>query len=99
MQSLSGRFLEFVPAGDEVWHLCDRSLSEDHPQAVVATVKRTLRGVTVVWHRDLRAPRHFSRLDDVFRTAIEVLSCGSGGPTRPIPIPHRPPVHARRAAG
>lgn len=98
MYSLSDRSLDFVPLDDGVWRLCDLTLGDEHPQAVIATVERTQVGVTVVWHRGIRAPRHFTRLEDVRRTAVEALSSASGGPTRPIPIPHRPPVHARRAA-
>ncbi|AZC13054.1 hypothetical protein [Microbacterium sp. ABRD28] len=92
MYNLSERFFEFTPASGDSWQLRDRVLPDGDPRGVIAIVTRVAFGVDVIWGRGIRAPHHFGGLDDVLRTAVEVLSCGSGGPRRPVPIPHRRPA-------
>jgi hypothetical protein len=92
MYNVSDRFLVFVPVSGDTWQLCDQTLPDDDPRAVIAIATRAVFGVDVIWRHGIRAPRRFDRLDDVVRTAADVLSPRSGGPRRPVPIPHRPPA-------
>lgn len=84
--------IELEVTGPGSWRVCDRSVARDDSRHVIATVASGADGYEVTWMRGDRPQTRFDSLDDVlgeihaFRHRHR-----SAGPTRPIPIPHRPP--------
>ena len=86
--------LVLVPLGRDAWRLCDAETDRDDPSGVVAYVELVRDGVyDVVWVSPCSGTARFPCLDDVLDEAAQLLRTTLvHGPTKPIPIPHLPPL-------
>lgn len=89
--------IDLEPAGARSWRVCDPSVARDDSRHVIAEVSGGPDGYVVTWLRGVHAHTRFDTLDDVLEEVhASRHRTRSTGPTRPIPIPHRPPPQQRR---
>lgn len=85
--------LEFDAFDDRSWRLIDRSIETRQPGSVVAYVEKVAGAYDVVWVWGTHGSDRFESLDAVKKAAAALLEmCARERSTRPVPIPHRPPV-------
>ena len=91
-----GRQFDLQRVDESTWIIRDAGISASDARSVVACVTETpFDEVDVLWLRPLGLPTHY-------RSAQAVVSDltrhgrRSSGTTRPVPIPHFPPVHPER---
>lgn len=85
--------LEFDPFDDRTWRLIDVSVGEREAGHVVAYVERIGDAFEVIWVWGTHGSDRFASLDAVRDAAMALLAVfDRAHRTRPVPIPHRPPV-------
>ncbi|MEV5069446.1 hypothetical protein MRBLMI12_001020 [Microbacterium sp. LMI12-1-1.1] len=78
------------------WIIRDAHVPTTDARSVVACVSEAAwDGVDVLWLHPVGLPTHYRTADAVLRDLIR-HGRRSSGTTRPIPIPHRPPVKPER---
>lgn len=81
---------------ESTWIIRDSGIPSSDARSVVACVSETaFDGVDVVWLHPVGLPTRYRTADSVLRDLIR-HGRRSAGTTRPIPIPHLPPVHPER---
>lgn len=86
--------LALDPLSPTSWRLCDRSFGANEADSVVAYIEHRDDGrYAVTWVSRGVGTATFDSLDDVLRTARALFEASRPrGATKPIPIPHRPPL-------
>ncbi|KDA05955.1 hypothetical protein DC31_11840 [Microbacterium sp. CH12i] len=84
--------VELTRLGDGAWRACDASMPEDHPEHVVAFIERRNERFEVVWLRGSTVNREFEHLEGALDAVCDVIGGAESRSTRPIQIPHAPPV-------
>lgn len=93
MRSIDGR-LTLDPIGEGAWRLCDHSFADCDADSVVAYVELRPDGqYEVTWVAHAVGTAVYSAMGDLLRDAADLLDASrTRGGTKPIPIPHRPPL-------
>lgn len=86
-----------TPVGDNAWRLCDHRMPPDDPAGLIGYVERTdSTGFDVAWVTGKLGIERFATMDDVLRATVERLrNQRIRIATKPIPIPHLPPLTRR----
>ena len=92
----AGRQYDLQRVDQSTWIIRDAHVPTTDARSVVACVSEApLDGVDVLWLHPVGLPTHYRTADAVLRDLIR-HGRRSSGTTRPIPIPHRPPVKPER---
>ncbi|MET0734257.1 MAG: hypothetical protein ABWY55_01230 [Microbacterium sp.] len=79
------------------WVVQDRRFRLDDARHVVASAHATEDdAIDVVWIQPIPLPTRYARIDDLLDDLGRWWSMQSGRTTRPIPVPHVPPLTATR---
>lgn len=83
----------FQEIGASSWRLCDTSVPPNHADHVVAYLERHGSRYDVVWLRGVHESELFARRSDIVRAAMRRIDrTPVSAATRPVPIPHFPPL-------
>lgn len=92
----TGRQYDLQRVDQSTWIIRDAHVPTTDARSVVACVSEAAwDGVDVLWLHPVGLPTHYRTADAVLRDLIR-HGRRSSGTTRPIPIPHRPPVKPER---
>ena len=86
--------LALDPLSDRSWRLCDRSFGARDADSVVAYIELRNDGrYEVTWVSIGVGTAVYDTLGDLLRDAADLFAVARPrGATKPIPIPHRPPL-------
>jgi len=96
MHSHSARRLTLEPLAESAWRLCDQSVAPCNAENVMAYVEQREDGLyEVTWVAYGFGTATYATIGDLLRGASALLAeTPTRGGTKPIPIPHRPPLAA-----
>lgn len=81
------------PIDDDAWRLCDHSFAASDADSVVAYIERRDDGLyEVTWVAHGVGTAVYATMGDLLRDAADLLDAARPRGTKPIPIPHRPPL-------
>jgi hypothetical protein len=92
----TGRQYDLQRVDQSTWIIRDAHVPTTDARSVVACVSEApLEGVDVLWLHPVGLPTRYGTAEAVLRDLIR-HGRRSTGTTRPIPIPHRPPMRPER---
>lgn len=95
--SLETHRLVLEPLDRTAWRLCDRAVAASDPHSIVAYVEEQDDGrYAVTWVAPGFAAGTYATIGALLRDAAHLLrERAQSSATKPVPIPHRPPLATR----